>query len=92
MIAVLETPTSGDILIDGVRVNHLPVQQRNIGFVFQHYALFKHLTVFHNIAFGLKIKKWTRTETAGRVAELLRLMSLDDLGDRYPHQLSGGPG
>jgi sulfate transport system ATP-binding protein len=90
MIAGLETPTSGDILIDGVRVNHLPVQQRNIGFVFQHYALFKHLTVFHNIAFGLKIKKWTRTETAGRVAELLRLMSLDDLGDRYPHQLSGG--
>ena len=90
MIAGLETPTSGDILIDGVRVNDLPVQQRNIGFVFQHYALFKHLTVFHNIAFGLKIKKWPQADIAQRVAELLRLMSLEGLGERYPHQLSGG--
>jgi sulfate transport system ATP-binding protein len=90
MIAGLETPTSGDILIDGVRVNDLPAQQRNIGVVFQHYALFKHLTVFHNIAFGLKIKKWARADIAQRVSKLSSLMSLEELGNRYPHQLSGG--
>ena len=60
LIAGLEIPTAGDIYIDGKRVNDLSVQERNIGFVFQHYALFKHLTVFDNIAFGLKIKKWNR--------------------------------
>ncbi|MGH7205493.1 MAG: sulfate/molybdate ABC transporter ATP-binding protein [Nitrospiraceae bacterium] len=90
IIAGLETPSAGDILIDGVRVNDLPAQQRNIGFVFQHYALFKHLTVFHNVAFGLKIKKWSRADIAQRVSDLLRLMGLEDLADRYPHQLSGG--
>jgi sulfate transport system ATP-binding protein len=90
MIAGLEMPTSGDIVIDGVRVNDLPVQQRNIGFVFQHYALFKHLTVFHNVAFGLKIKQWKRQDIRQRVSDLLRLMSLEGLGDRYPHHLSGG--
>ncbi|MBM4124072.1 MAG: ABC transporter ATP-binding protein [Nitrospira sp.] len=90
MIAGLETPSGGDIFIDCLRVNDLPVQQRNIGFVFQHYALFKHLTVFQNIAFGLKIKKWKKAEMAPRVSDLLRLMGLDGLGDRYPHQLSGG--
>ncbi len=90
MIAGLETPTAGDILIDGQRVNDLPVQKRNIGFVFQHYALFKHLTVFGNIAFGLTIRKWTKADSARRVADLLRLMSLDGLAERYPHQLSGG--
>lgn len=90
MIAGLESPTSGDIFIDRQRVNDLPAQQRNIGFVFQHYALFKHLTVFGNIAFGLKIKKWVKADIAKRVADLLRLMSLDGLAERYPHQLSGG--
>jgi len=90
LIAGLEVPTSGDIFIDGKRVNDLTVQERNIGFVFQHYALFKHLTVFDNIAFGLKIKKWNRRDIEQRVAELLALMSLDGLGGRYPHQLSGG--
>lgn len=90
MIAGLEMPSAGDIFIDGVRVNDLPVQQRNIGFVFQHYALFKHLTVFHNVAFGLKIKKWKKAEIALRVSDLLRLMGLEGLADRYPHQLSGG--
>ena len=90
MIAGLETPTSGDIFIDGKRVNTLSVQQRNIGFVFQHYALFKHLTVFHNVAFGLTIRKWSKDDTASRVTELLRLMSLEDTAHRYPHQLSGG--
>lgn len=90
MIAGLETPTAGDIFIDGVRVNDLPAQQRNIGLVFQHYALFKHLTVYDNIAFGLRIKRWDRQTVALRVQELLRLMGLEGLGDRYPHQLSGG--
>ena len=62
LIAGLESPSGGDIYIDGKRVNDLSVQDRNIGFVFQHYALFKHLTVFENIAFGLKIKK---SDTSG---------------------------
>jgi sulfate/thiosulfate transport system ATP-binding protein len=90
MIAGLETPSSGDIFIDGKLVNDVPVQQRNIGFVFQHYALFKHLTVFENVAFGLKIKKSARQDLTQRVTELLHLMGLEGLGTRYPHQLSGG--
>lgn len=90
MIAGLEMPTSGDIKIRGERVNDLSVQQRNIGFVFQNYALFKNMTVFKNIAFGLKIKKWKRADIEARVAELLELLELKGLEKRYPHQLSGG--
>jgi sulfate transport system ATP-binding protein len=90
MIAGLETPTSGDIYLDGKRVNDLRVQDRNIGFVFQHYALFKHMTVADNIAFGLTIKKLPRVQAHARVTELLLLMGLEELGSRYPHQLSGG--
>src|SRR6478609_11764519 len=90
MIAGLEMPSSGDIFIEGQRVNDLSVQQRNIGFVFQSYALFKTMTVFKNIAFGLKIKKWPRKEIEARVAELLELLELKGLEKRYPHQLSGG--
>ena len=90
MIAGLEIPTSGDILIRGQRVNNLSVQQRNIGFVFQNYALFKNMTVFKNIAFGLKIKKWKRKDREARVMELLELLELKGLEKRYPHQLSGG--
>lgn len=90
MIAGLELPTSGDILIRNQRVNDLSVQQRNIGFVFQNYALFKNMSVFKNIAFGLKIKKWKRADTESRVAELLELLELKGLEKRYPHQLSGG--
>ncbi|WHZ21066.1 MAG: Sulfate and thiosulfate import ATP-binding protein CysA [Nitrospira sp.] len=90
LIAGLEVPTAGDIFIDGKRVNDLTVQERNIGFVFQHYALFKHLTLFDNVAFGLKIKKWSKQDIKQRVLELLALMSLEGLGGRYPHQLSGG--
>src|SRR5437763_17221191 len=67
MIAGLEMPTSGDVLIRGRRVNDLSVQQRNIGFVFQNYALFKNMNVFKNIAFGLKIKKWKRADLENRV-------------------------
>ena len=90
MIAGLEMPTSGDILIRSQRVNDLSVQQRNIGFVFQNYALFKNMTVFKNIAFGLKIKKWKRADIEARVTELLELLELKGLEKRYPHQLSGG--
>jgi sulfate transport system ATP-binding protein len=90
MIAGLEMPTSGDIFIGGKRVNDVSVQERNIGFVFQNYALFKNMNVFKNIAFGLKIKKWKRADIRDRVAELLKLFHLTDLEKRYPHQLSGG--
>jgi sulfate transport system ATP-binding protein len=90
MIAGLELPTEGDIFINGQRVNDISVQQRNIGFVFQNYALFKNMTVFKNIAFGLKIKKVKRPEREARVAELLNLLGLAGLENRYPHQLSGG--
>jgi len=90
MIAGLEMPTEGDIFINGRRVNDVPVQQRNIGFVFQNYALFKNMTVFRNVAFGLKIKRWKKADIEARVAELLQLLGLAGLENRYPHQLSGG--
>jgi sulfate transport system ATP-binding protein len=90
MIAGLEMPSAGDVLIRGQRVNEVPVQQRNIGFVFQSYALFKNMNVFKNIAFGLKIKKWKPSEIKTRIAELLNLFGLEGLDQRYPHQLSGG--
>src|SRR3989442_11778525 len=90
MIAGLETPTDGDIFIRGERVNDIKVQKRNIGFVFQNYALFQNMNVFKNIAFGLKIKKWKSSAINARVEELLELLGLDDLEKRYPHQLSGG--
>ena len=90
MIAGLEMPTGGDVFIRGQRVNDLSVQQRNIGFVFQNYALFKNMNVFKNIAFGLKIKKWKRADIEARIAELLKLFGLEGLERRYPHQFSGG--
>src|SRR5512137_171078 len=90
MISGLEVPTEGDIFIGGQRINDIPVQKRNIGFVFQSYALFKNMTVFKNIAFGLKVKKWKAADIKTRVEELLSLLNLDGLGGRYPHQLSGG--
>jgi len=90
MIAGLEMPTEGDVLIRGQRVNDVSVQQRNIGFVFQSYALFKTMNVFHNIAFGLKVKKWRKADILARVMELLELFGLGGLEKRYPHQLSGG--
>src|SRR5438477_9620290 len=90
MIAGLEMPSEGDIFIRGQRVNDLSVQQRNIGFVFQNYALFKNMNVFKNIAFGLTIKKWKRADRNARIKELIELFGLDGLEQRYPHQLSGG--
>lgn len=90
MIAGLEMPTEGDLFIRGQRVNDVSVQQRNIGFVFQNYALFQNMSVFKNIAFGLKVKKWKRAAIEARVAELLDLLELKGYEKRYPHQLSGG--
>lgn len=90
MIAGLEQPDSGDILIDGKVVNDIPGSERGIGFVFQSYALFRYMTVFDNIAFGLKIKKVPQEEIKERVAELLKLINCEGLEDRYPSQLSGG--
>lgn len=90
MIAGLETPDSGDIFIDGKRVNDIAPSKRGIGFVFQSYALFRYMTVYENIAFGLKIRKVSKKEIKERVLDLLQLVGLKGLEDRYPHQLSGG--
>lgn len=90
MIAGLDKPDSGDILINGVKVNNLPGSKRGIGFVFQNYALFRYMTVADNIAFGLKVQKKSKAEIKSRVEELLELISMQELGKRYPHQLSGG--
>lgn len=90
MIAGLDAPDSGDIIIDNTRVNSLPGSKRGIGFVFQNYALFRYMTVADNIAFGLEVQKKSKTEIKERVDELLELISMKDLGKRYPHQLSGG--
>ncbi len=90
MIAGLEPPDSGKIWIENRDTTCQSVQERNIGFVFQHYALFKHLTIRQNIAFGLEIRKVPKAKTRQRVEELLELVQLSGLGDRYPSQLSGG--
>lgn len=90
MLAGLETPDTGDIVFHGKRVNDLPPQERGIGFVFQNYALFKHMTVAQNIAFGLEVKKWPKSKIKERIAELVELTGLSGFEKRYPHQLSGG--
>lgn len=90
MIAGLDRPDFGDIRINGIRVNDLPGNKRGIGFVFQNYALFRYMTVADNIGFGLEVQKKSKAEIKTRVEELLKLISMEDLGKRYPHQLSGG--
>lgn len=90
MIAGLETPDSGDIVIDGKVVNDIPASKRGIGFVFQNYALFRYMTVYDNIAFGLKIQKADKKAIESRVHELVELIGLKGLEKRYPSQLSGG--
>jgi sulfate transport system ATP-binding protein len=90
VIAGLEQPDSGTVRISGVDATRLSPQRRDVGFVFQHYAAFKHLTVFRNVAFGLEIRKRPRAEIRRRVRELLELVHLEQFADRYPHQLSGG--
>jgi sulfate transport system ATP-binding protein len=90
LIAGLETLDEGRIWLTGRDATYQAVQDRHVGFVFQHYALFKHLTVRENIAFGLEIHKWPKNRVKNRVSELLELVQLTGLGDRYPSQLSGG--
>src|SRR6266702_7905905 len=94
IIAGLEIPDSGEILFNGVETTERHVRERQVGFVFQHYALFRHMTVFDNIAFGLTVKprksRPGKAEIRDRVNELLRLIQLEQLADRYPAQLSGG--
>jgi sulfate transport system ATP-binding protein len=90
LISGLEMPDSGKILLTGKDATYQSVQDRNIGFVFQHYALFKHLTVRKNVAFGLELRKAPKAKIKARVEQLLELVQLSGLGDRYPSQLSGG--
>jgi sulfate transport system ATP-binding protein len=90
IIAGLETADSGDVSIDGVDVTGRPPQKRGVGFVFQHYAAFKHMTMYDNVAFGLEIRKRPKAEIADRVGQLLKLVQLEGLAKRYPSQLSGG--
>jgi len=89
-IAGLESPDVGQIIINGKDTTNLDIRKRNIGFVFQHYALFKHLTIRENIAFGLQIRKVSKQRIKAKVDELLSLIQLEGLGDRIPSQLSGG--
>ncbi|HXY63957.1 MAG TPA: TOBE-like domain-containing protein [Mycobacterium sp.] len=89
-IAGLDQPDSGTILINGRDVTRLPPQRRGIGFVFQHYAAFKHLTVRDNVAFGLKIRRRPKAEVAEKVDNLLKIVGLSGFQGRYPNQLSGG--
>ncbi len=90
MIAGLETPDSGEIIIDGKVVNDIHPSKRGIGFVFQNYALFRYMTVYENIAFGLKVQKADKKQIQERVSELIELIGLKGLEKRYPGQLSGG--
>jgi sulfate/thiosulfate transport system ATP-binding protein len=90
IIAGLENADAGEILLAGKDATVLSPQKRNVGFVFQHYAAFKHMTVRENVAFGLKVRKRPKAEIADRVDELLNLVQLQNFGHRYPAQLSGG--
>jgi sulfate transport system ATP-binding protein len=90
VVAGLEQPDAGEVLIAEEDVTEAAPQRRGVGFVFQHYAAFKHLTVYENVAFGLRVRKRPRAEIRGRVGELLRLVQLEGFAERYPAQLSGG--
>src|ERR1700704_1784615 len=90
MIAGLIAPSAGSIAIKGKPVNQIPVHKRNVGMLFQNYALFPHLDVAHNIAFGLEMRKVAKAEALRRAQAALAMVRLDAFGTRYPHQLSGG--
>src|SRR6185437_9240570 len=90
IIGGLETPDAGTVHIANVEATGVPAQRRNVGFVFQHYAAFKHLSVYRNVAFGLEIRKRPKEEIRRRVHELLELVHLENFAHRYPSQLSGG--
>ena len=90
VIAGLEEPDAGTVIIGEQEVTNHPPQRRDVGFVFQHYAAFKHMSVADNVGFGLAVKKRPKDQNAARVQELLDLVGLSHLGKRYPNQLSGG--
>lgn len=90
MIAGFETPTSGQILVDGVDITNVPANERGLGFVFQNYALFPHMTIFDNVSYGLKIRGESGEAMAKKVREALALVGLTKAEQRYPNQLSGG--
>ena len=90
LIAGFEAPTSGEVFLEGQRATHLPPNARDTAMVFQSYALFPHLDVFENVAFGLRVRGGAEEEIRGRVAEVLHLVGLESLGHRSPDQLSGG--
>ncbi|HEX5843728.1 MAG TPA: ABC transporter ATP-binding protein [Pseudomonas sp.] len=90
MLAGFETPTAGEILLDGRSLNHLPPHKRDIGMVFQNYALFPHMTVAENLAFPLSVRGMSRTDSTERVKKALAMVQLDSFRNRYPAQLSGG--
>ena len=90
MIAGLENPDSGEIVIDGKVVNDIPASKRGIGFVFQNYALFPHMKIFDNVAYGLRIRKESNDVIAKKVKEALAMVGLEKAEHRYPNQLSGG--
>jgi putative spermidine/putrescine transport system ATP-binding protein len=90
MIAGFEQPTSGTITINGQDVTYMAPNKRNVGMVFQSYALFPNMTVADNIGFGLRVRKRSKDDIRKRVAELLEIVNLPDKGNRYPYQLSGG--
>ena len=90
VIEGLESPDNGSVVLEGADVTGVPAQKRGIGFVFQHYAAFKHLTVRENVAFGPKVRKRPKAEVRAKVDELLALVGLDGFASRYPSQLSGG--
>jgi len=90
VVAGLEQPDAGTVHIEGRDATTLPPQRRGVGFVFQHYAAFKHMTVYRNIAFGLQIRGMRKPEVRSRVSELLELVHMESFADRYPSQLSGG--
>jgi sulfate transport system ATP-binding protein len=90
VIAGLETADSGEVLYGDDNVTAVSARKRNVGFVFQHYALFNHMNIFENIAFGLRVRKWKRDAIQERVRELLKLIQLESLEKRFPSQLSGG--
>jgi putative spermidine/putrescine transport system ATP-binding protein/spermidine/putrescine transport system ATP-binding protein len=90
MIAGLEMPTEGDILIKGVRINDTPIHKRNLGMIFQNYALFPHKTIYDNVAFGLKYRNVSKDEIREKVARALEMVRLPNVENRMPSQLSGG--
>ncbi len=90
MLAGFETPNAGQITVDGQDVTHLSPAQRNVGMVFQAYALFPNMTIADNVAFGLKVAGKPAAQIKTRVAEMLELVKLPAVGDRFPYQLSGG--